>query len=235
MGNILLLLTACVDPKGMKFTALQDKGERLQQYLAAIKYYYDKTKYRILIVENTNYDMSRCLPDDKSRIEFLTFEGNNYNKDLGKGFGEALIMKYAADHSQFYSQAETIIKITGRDKVLNVNTLIKEIRNASFVYTNIITCDGRLTCLSRFVAFPKKYLDYIFLPNSDKINDSKNYYFEDLIFDTSKGILRQFCHPILTETVSGTTGERIHPSLSLIIKAPIIYWIHKLGYYRYKF
>lgn len=235
MKDIILLLTACVDPQGMKFTALQNKEERLEQYISAIRFYYAKTNYKILIVENTNYDMTKFLPNDKTRIEFLTYSGNNYNKDLGKGFGEALIMKYAANHSRFYAQATTIIKITGRDKVLNVNTLIKEIKDESCVYTNIITCKGRLTCLSRFIALPKVYLDNIFLPNSNKINDSQDYYFEDLLFDTSKGRLRQFCHPILTESVSGTSGQRIHPKLSQIVKAPIIYYIHKLGYYRIKF
>lgn len=231
----IIFLTACVDPSGMKFTILQDKNKRLNQYLDAIRFYYDNTPFKILVVENTNYDMSVLLPHDNDRIEFLTFKGNGYDINLGKGYGEAEIIKYAAQHSKFYSEAETIIKITGRDKVKNVMALIKEIKDTSSVYSDICSRDGHLTCQSRFVVFPQSFLNDCFLPNSNKINDSKLYYFEDLLFDMSKGRLKEFRHPILTETVSGSTGERISPTLSQRIKAPVKYYMHKLGLYIVRF
>lgn len=235
MKNIILFLTACVNPNGMRFTVLQDKKERIIQYADAANFYYKKTKYKILIVENTNYDMSQYLPQDKDRIEYLTFDGNKYNKELGKGYGEALIIKYASTHSKFYSQADTIIKITGRDKVLNINKIIKEIVNSSYVYANFITCEGRITCSSRLVAFPKEFLNNKFLPNSTRINDSRHYYFEDLLFDSSRGMLRPFCHPLLTEMISGTDGKKIKPGMLNILRATISYYVHKAGYYRIKF
>ena len=56
--NTTILLTACIDPKGMAFTTLQNKEVRLQQYLDALNYYLYNTNLNIVFVENTGYNIS---------------------------------------------------------------------------------------------------------------------------------------------------------------------------------
>lgn len=96
-----ILLTGCVNPDGMARTKLQDIDIRRQQYLDAIRFYHDTTKYPIVFCENSMSDLSGYFPKrDKDRIEFLTFNGNDYNKERGKSLGEANIIEYALTTSQ---------------------------------------------------------------------------------------------------------------------------------------
>lgn len=94
---MVILLTACVNPNGMAFTKLNDQKLRLNQYKSSIKFYLENTDKQIIVVENTGYDFSNDFISYvyKQRLECLTFDGNNYNKSLGKGYGESLIIDYA--------------------------------------------------------------------------------------------------------------------------------------------
>lgn len=233
--NILIFLTACVNPNGMKYTAVQDQSERLKQYINAIKFYLYETKFRILVVENTNVDLSKYIENSKHRLEILTFNGNNYDKNLGKGYGEALIMEYATKKSVFYKEADYVVKITGRNIILNINSLIDEMRNYSYVYANITSRKGRLQCQSRIVGFPKSYIEDKFLPNINFLDDSKEHFFEDLIFETAMGKIKDFYHPILIRGISGSTGETLSPTILTYIKAPIKYILHKFGLFKIHF
>lgn len=58
MKTPLLLLTACVNPNGMKFTALQDPKVRMTQYVKAVNFYLSKTDFPVLVVENSGYDLA---------------------------------------------------------------------------------------------------------------------------------------------------------------------------------
>lgn len=231
-SKLLIFLTACVNPNGMKYTKLQDKDLRARQYVSAINFYLQHTSYRILMVENSNYDLYSLIVTPKDRFEYLTFDGNNYDRNLGKGYGEAMIIDYASKHSSFFKDADFIVKITGRDIVVNVNALIKEMRDSSYLYANIKSGDGHLICHSRLVGFPKSYLQHIFLKYKEYINDSEMYYFEDLLFETAKGHIREFLHPILTVGVSGSTGEKLSPSFSMYFKAFIKYYLHLHNIFR---
>ena len=95
--NICILMTACINPNGMAYTALQDAKEREMQYKNALYYYLEKTNVPIIFVENTSHDISTEYQRwiDNDRLEYLCFDGNNYNKELGKGYGEYLLLQYA--------------------------------------------------------------------------------------------------------------------------------------------
>lgn len=127
--NIVLLLTATIDPGGMTFTALQDAEIRKRQYLDAIAYYLDNTSYKIVFCENTGNDISQEITPSQ-RIEYLTFNGNNYDKSIGKSLGEALILQHAIRHSKFISNSDYIIKITGRVKITNLDKITKAVNKS---------------------------------------------------------------------------------------------------------
>ena len=124
-SNVAILMTACINPNGMEQTTLQDPKIRKAQYLEAIDYYLNETKYDIVFCENTGkdiYDEIRS-PEKHIRLEYLTFCGNDYDKRKGKSYGEAVIIQYAIHNSKKLQNCEYIIKITGRVKILNLNSL----------------------------------------------------------------------------------------------------------------
>lgn len=210
----VILLTACISPGGMAFTALQDAGERERQYIDAINFYIENTHYPIVFCNNSGEDISSKITYPKGRVEFLSYYGNDYDKQLGKGYGEFQIIEYALRHSQFLNNAHTIIKITGRLKVFG---LASQIRLASICYwldtpfilvANIAQKErfARSECIITSKSFYEKY----FLVNN-KINDSQHYYFEHLLFDVAAASpyeLKIFCLPLQVEGISGSTGTK---------------------------
>ena len=121
-----ILLTACVNPNGMSHTVLQDSSIRIEQYKKALDFYIRETHIPIVFCENTMYDMSDKYEEfiNTGRLEYLFFDGNNYDRAKGKGYGEALIMKYAIENSNIINESKYIIKITGRIIIQDINRIL---------------------------------------------------------------------------------------------------------------
>lgn len=216
--NIVILLTACINPNGMSFTKLQDSKIRRSQYEQALNFYLNKTNLKIVFAENTNTYIGDRYQRyiDEGRIEFLTFEGNSYLRELGKGYGEALIIRYSIEHSELMRQSQQIIKISGRHLVKNIRTLISQVRDRNAVYANIIHCSkAEYYCQSDFFIAPLSFFNVLFLPRIEEINDSKGFFFESLLYDCTKDwrkmgkSYKEFLIPIIVSGQSGTTGENI--------------------------
>lgn len=216
MKKIVLLLTACINPHGMKYTMLQDVEERKRQYKWALDYYLAKTKYRIVFCENTGADLSELKnKNNDKRVEFLSFEGNNYDSNLGKGYGEYIIIQYAFENSHFLKNSSLAIKITGRLCVENLVDVIKwqnrvfgkqksalfAIGNPKFNWLN-----------SRFFMASKDFFVNYFLKGKNTIDDSKGYYFEHYLCDVTNKlpydfIVSDFVIPVSIIGQSGTSGD----------------------------
>lgn len=128
----VILLTATVDPRGMSETSLTDPEVRKNQYMEAISYYLDRTDLKIVVCENTKCDFFNEIlnPQKDERLEFLTFNGNDYDTVLGKGLGEAFIIEHALKNSKFIDRETVVIKITGRIKILNIHSLINTVKKS---------------------------------------------------------------------------------------------------------
>lgn len=139
----LLFLTACVNPNGMAYTALSDTGIRLKQYQDALKWYLENTMFPILIVENTGYDFSHDFKShvESGRLKCLTFQGNDFDRSLGKGYGEAKIMEYGFSHASDFLKDKTIVKLTGRLICTNLNKIIATVNKEMTVYADICNDD----------------------------------------------------------------------------------------------
>ena len=128
----IILLTSCVNPNGMPFTALSDINVRKQQYLDALRFYVNTTPLPIVYVDNSNVDIKEYnvisnIVDD--RLELLSFDGN-HDKEHGKGYGELEIIDYAIKHSNIINSNKnvSIIKITGRLVIVNIMTIINQLK-----------------------------------------------------------------------------------------------------------
>jgi hypothetical protein len=127
-NNLLIFLTACINPENMAFTALLDMDRRKKHYIDALNFYIEKTNLKILFVENSGVDLSYLFQKEikNERLEILTFNGNDHQKSLGKGVGEMVILEHAIAKSIFFKKSNFLFKITGRYKILNINQFIKQ-------------------------------------------------------------------------------------------------------------
>jgi hypothetical protein len=207
--NYVILLTACVDPNGMKYTKLQNSEQRKKQYIEALDWYINNTNFNIIFAENSNCDFSDMYKKyiEENRLEYLTYSGNDYDKSLGKGFGEANIIKYAINNSKLIRDDDYIIKITGRIKVLNINKLI-DVKDKAIQYKN----NGNKFAEGTIVSFPVKFIKKYFNKNINLINDSKSFYFEHALYksinEQKEFIKREFKINPKIDGFRGTTGKK---------------------------
>lgn len=236
----VLLLTACISPKGMISTALQDPVIRKAQYVEALKWYLNNTHFNIVFCENTNTNIRDevCDLSGADRIEFLTFDGNDYDKSLGKGYGEAQIIKYANNHSHLIQQCDRVIKATGRVIIQNIDCLVKQAKDKNAVYADSLKVNGKMKCLSKFFIAPKSMID-VFLLYCSTINDSQYNYFEHVFYEAvikwssleKKRKLRGFSSIIATVGFSGTSGKKLG-SKKVDFTKFIHCFFHNRGIYR---
>lgn len=213
----IIVLTACIRPKGMAKTALQNEEERKEQYIKALSWYLENTTLPILFVENSNIDISLTFENyiKKGRLEMLTFNGNDYPKHLGKGYGEALILKHALANSKLLNSADYIIKITGRLILPDINKILSYYSKGKYACLHL----GRLRYWkdkkieSKIMYVHKSLLNDYFLPQYNKLNDSEGYTFERLLYDSCRqwiengNKLHVFYRPLRIIGHSGTTGK----------------------------
>lgn len=215
------MLTGCIDPNNMSFTKLQDIDTRKKHYLESIKYYLNETNLSILFVENSGYDISDSfVPEVNSgRLEILTFNGNNYNRLLGKGYGEMLILEYASTFSNLFKTADFIFKITGRYRVLNIQSYI----NYYFINKNsfdiLINFKPDLSFVdSRFWGAKSLFFTESLIKYKDIIDDSNSIHFEHALckavhdFINNGFIYSGLNHYPRYSGIYGTDGSRYNDS-----------------------
>ena len=214
--NMILFLTACVNPKGMAYTKLSNPEIRLKQYKEALDWYLTHTSLKILLVENSGYDFSDSNRNqiEEARLEILSYDGNSYDRSRGKGFGEAEIVEYGLQHSRFlrtYSQDTMLLKVTGRLLCKNINEL-----SGRYHHSNC------------------------FLPRREEINDSQCRHFEHVLYDSiedwkhSGGKHRMFWIPPVIEGMSGTSGATINTQIKggKLLRYRIMYFFRRFFGYR---
>lgn len=240
--NYVLLLTACVNPGGMVYTSLQNIDERAGQYKAALKWYLANTDLKIVFVENTMTDFSSefCEYINSGRLEYITFDGNNFDRKLGKGYGEAMIIETALKNSAVISKADYLIKITGRLILGNLNTILKKHKPLSddCVFANTGLVNGHCYCLSSFFICPPLFLQNYFVPKKERINDAAGYFFEHLLYNSLLWWLkdhnshREFKVPFKFIGSSGSTNSQYSLEKFSGFKAFRQYLMHRFSYYQ---
>lgn len=211
----IILLTGCINPNGMAFTTLTDTTTRLKQYVTAINYYLANTNYPIVFSENSDTKINSYLSSytNNKRLELLSFKGNT-NKDRGKGYGEAEIIDYALKHSVIIKSHKSncsIIKITGRLIVKNINELIVNRFRFQDNWSIVASYNSDFSFLdTRIIIAPMDFFKS-FTKHKNHINDQTKNYFENVFSDCIKNDSKYRYYPFYSEPLingqSGTTGE----------------------------
>lgn len=185
--KVAILLTGTVKPDNMTHTKIQDAEIRMNQYIDSIRFWLRTAKLPVIFVENSDTNLSQSFKQEiaKGSLEVLSFDGNNFDKRLGKGYGELNCLEYALANSKFYDDADFIFKITGRYKVLNfINffknyTLTPDIDLIVDFKWNLSFCD------SRFFGFVPSFINDFLLDYRSIINDSNGIFFEHILAKAS--------------------------------------------------
>ena len=188
MNVPLLFLTGCINPNNITHTLLLDSDIRYKQYVEAIFFYLKETDLPILFVENSGVDISKEFNFNNNRIEILTFYGNVFERHLGKGFGEMEIIEYALKRSKKIKHSDFIFKITGRYKILNINSLINQYYQLKPQIQVLVDLRKSLSFSdSRFWGAEKDFFKRL-IEYKDLVNDSRGFFFEHAL---SKLVLQQ--------------------------------------------
>lgn len=235
--EIVLLLTACIDPQGMSNTKLQNPLTRQQQYEEALNYYLKETFFKIVFVENSNIYIGGKYQNEieKGRLEIITFSGNNYPKERGKGYGEMLIIMKAVEQSLFLKSNSLIIKVTGRLIVSNINQICKTAISYSSKPIVISEFLNDNYFYSRVFIAPIHFFSHYAFPLIHKIDDSKSIYFESVMLEALLAWLKDgllyspFNYAISLCGISGTTSKvYLKKSMKHKIRVYVCYLMYKL-------
>lgn len=171
----------------MSYTVINDPSLRLEQYIESLKFYLNETNYKIVFVENTNTDISGFFQFeiDSRRLEILMFDGNNYPRYLGKGFGEMSIIEYAINNSFILknNSDKYIVKLTGRIKIVNINDILNRLSknikaDLKFTSTQLRTPNKSY---SELIIAPYFFYKSFLINKKSMLNDSCGIYFEHIL------------------------------------------------------
>ena len=176
------LLTGTIQPNNMILTELTDPLVRKNQYMQSIRFWVENFTFPVVFVDNSSTDISAYFEKEIAggRLEILTFEGNDYPRELGKGPGELSCLLYAGANSKILAGIDLIYKVTGRLQILNMHMFTDRLQNLDFDVSADLSYNLRFADSRLFVYRSSFLIDYLAALRSE-LNDSKNKYFENAL------------------------------------------------------
>jgi hypothetical protein len=182
--GVTVVLTATIDPKNVFYTTRCDPFIRLNDYQRSLRSWLGNDAVtKLVFCENSGFDLTPireiCASYMRSKdIEILSFHGQDFDPDFGKGFGEMGILRYIAAHSEVIQSTSHILKVTGRLYVSNVRSIINGMSEdtAVDVFCNLV--HNLASTDSRVFGCNPQFIENYLLPLQDSINDSQGRFFE---------------------------------------------------------
>lgn len=171
--RVCLLLTGCVNPNVKNdILAVTDSSVRRRQYGEAIRWYLYNTPYDVVFCENSGTDITSDFADIDTggRLEILTFVKSG-GGTRGKGYKEMEILEHIHDHSRLAAKAQLLVKITGRLILLNIKTIVNDLRGRRYDFVSLVHDACHRYCDSRFIFFTPQFLPIL----TSRKEDIKGY------------------------------------------------------------
>ena len=179
-----LLLTATVDIRGVGRIVRADPAERYEDYRWALGRWVRCPGFDgMVFAENSGYDVSGLRDTavagqlGEDAVEFLSFDGQDFPRHLGKGFGENLNIEHALANSKLLADdTAVIVRSNGRNYVENIQPFLAVLDGPVDVLCDLqqslTWADGRV--LGGTKAF---FRDYACRFGRD-VDDSHGHYYE---------------------------------------------------------
>ncbi len=216
--GIVAVITGTVRPKAdMNYLALSDEQARLKQYKEALLYVIESGAFkRIIFCENSNYgtenflDLQKEAENRQIQLELFSFVGNKQAiAECGKGYGEGEIMEYVMKHSRLLCPQDSLLKMTGRLKVMNIRRITEKL-NKEKCYFNIPNPTRRDMYDTRIYAMPVTLFQRCFLQVYKQVQDDEGVFLENVyttLLKENKIKVTNFPRYPRIMGVSGSTGE----------------------------
>ncbi len=190
--KICILLTATVDPKGVPFMKRSDPIVRESDYINSMKKWLETTPYSVVFCENSGYKGGKIGKMVKScedkKCEFLQFDGQDFPREFGKGYGELQTIKYAVQNSNIVKESNHTIKVNGRYFIKNIEKILCALSSTNKDIYVMADLKNNLTWAdSRIFAFKPSFITDYLSKYQNLINDSKGFYLEHAL---ARAILR---------------------------------------------
>ena len=234
-----IILTCTVTPIQMPNLVRSDPEIRFQDYKKSFNFWVKNAFVnKIILLENSNFDLSYFNEIAKNiknkEIEIISSNSNNeYDKSLGKGYGQYLCLKQIFDQSKIAKTTKYFIDITGRHCVKNFRAIIEDIQKSeSDIYVNI-TDNLKFADANIYGGTKKFFINYL-LPETKKTNDSQNKIFENCVANATLKAVSDGMNlsktPIYAdiEGFIGTNGKKYKQN---IIKKIKLFFFRKLKIY----
>lgn len=132
----ILLLTATINPNGMKNAKFSPK-EREKMYIDTLNYYiyefakFPNESFSLVFLENSGWDSTTILNNlnkaPNVQIEYITLNSKEFNIEKGKSYNEMLLIDKGIEQSETIKKGKWFFKVTGRFPILNIYKLLKEV------------------------------------------------------------------------------------------------------------
>ncbi len=195
-------------PGDVPYLLRTDVAQRANDYIKAVRSWLEHG-ISIVFIENSNTrseELTALLSKSETN-EYITFQSTV--STLGKGNGEMEIIDYAIKHSRLIPQFDTIIKVTGRHYIPNINSLIKNFIDRDTYVTGLFK--ENLTVVdSRVIIAKADFYTTYFLPLSKLVDEPNGVYVEHI---TARAIHRamadgkQWCLPAQAPVFIGISGS----------------------------
>jgi len=234
-----IILTCTVNPIKMPNLVRSNPEIRFQDYKKSFNFWIKNAFVnKIILLENSNFDLSYFNEIAKNiknkEIEIISSNSNNeYDKSLGKGYGQYLCLKEIFDQSKIAKTTKYFIDITGRHCVKNFKAIIEDIQKSeSDIYVNI-TDNLKFADANIYGGTKKFFINYL-LPETKKTNDLQNKIFENCVASATLKAVSDGMNlsktPIYAEIEGfiGTNGKKYKQN---IIKKIKLFFFRKLKIY----
>ena len=190
--DFCLILTATINPGNMPDLIRKDTNMRLDDYKKSFEFWLSNSNVKkIIFIENSNSDLSffhelaKKYKDKK--IEILSNNLNSdFDKSLGKGYGQYLCLREVFKNSQLVKNVNYFIDVTGRHCVINFDAIIEDINsNKSDIYINLSN-NLKFSDANIYAGNKDFFLNYV-LPETSKTNDKDGNIFENCV---AKAVLK---------------------------------------------
>jgi len=180
--KIVILLTASVDVKGMAFVAVTDSAERLREYAGAASFWARAPGIQgVVFCENSGHDLAEiraAFEGAATPTEVLQFDGQGFDRSLGKGYGELMIMSHALEHSRLLRDADLVVKVTGRYRLGHLAAFLRGLEAAWPVQVTADLQRSLTWADSRVFGFTPAFFTRYLAPRQATLDDSAGLNFE---------------------------------------------------------
>ena len=238
---MVLILLCTFKSNNIINSSRNNTEERINDYYSAIKNWLKENHFdKVIIVENSGFHAQKITQlvidhSFKKSIEFLQFQGNSFDKKLGKGYGVFELLKYVIDNSELYKSENKFAIVTGRYFINNYTKILMQSTNFELIsdFQKSLTYAFNPIFISSSL-FIEKYL----MKELINSNDFEGIHFEHcLAIAAHRAIADGIKWELLCEVpiIIGISGTSNQPYYKNFVHRILIKYYSKVKYLFFKF